>query len=168
MTERQLEDYLIFNHEVRWISYFIVPIILIVRIAFTWFCLKAGSFLVDRFKEVSFWNICIQAEVVFVVGAFAILLYNEFFGDIQTIEQLSTNPFSLNVLAGESFPIWGKYFLNILNAFEIVYVVFLAYLIALESNKTFSLSLKFVATTYLPGLALWIILVTYISVVFLP
>jgi hypothetical protein len=168
MTERQFEDYLSFLRKWQWIGYFVIPIALLFRIFFSWVCLKSGSILTESFEKVPFWNVCMQAEVLFLIGAVFTLLYTEFFVDVKNMEQLSTNPFSLLTIFSENVPKWSHYFFNTLNLFELGYVLFLAYMIASESKRTFTTSLKFVATTYLPGLALWIILVTYISVVFQP
>jgi hypothetical protein len=53
------------------------------RISFTWVCLKTGSFISEKFQDniVSFWKICIQAEIIFAFGATAGLFYREFFVD---------------------------------------------------------------------------------------
>ena len=168
MTDRQFEDYLNFVHKWQWINYLLIPVALMLRISFAWICLKAGSFISERYDSVSFWNIAIQAEVIFAVGALAGLLYTEFFVEVQSLVQLSVNPFSLHVFTVDSTPKWSSYFFNTLNLFELGYVLFLAYLIMEESKKSFLPSLKFVATTYLPGLALWVLVVSYLSVVFQP
>ncbi|MBX9783004.1 MAG: hypothetical protein K2X48_06910 [Chitinophagaceae bacterium] len=168
MTDRQFDDYLEFVHKWQWVSYLFIPVALLLRISFTWVCLKAGSFITERFAESSFWKICIQAEIVFAVGALAGLLYTEFFVDVETLEQLSVNPFSLQVFLSNSVPKWSSYFFNTFNLFECGYVLFLAYLIANESKKQFLPALKFVASAYLPGLALWVLLISYLSVVFQP
>ncbi len=106
--------------------------------------------------------------MIFAVGSVAGLLYTEFFVNVESLEQLSVNPFSLQIFTAASMPKWSSYFFNTLNIFELGYVLFLAYLIAEESKKTFMPSLKFVATTYLPGLAIWVLVVSYLSVVFQP
>jgi hypothetical protein len=168
MTERQFDDYLEFIHKWQWVSYLFIPLALLLRICFTWICLKAGSFITEMFTETSFWKIAIQAEIVFALGAVAGLLYTEFFVNVETLEQLSVNPFSLQVFTADSMPKWSSYFFNTLNIFELSYILFLAYLITEESKKKFLPSLKFVASTYLPGLALWVLLVSYLSVVFQP
>ncbi|MCG9900815.1 MAG: hypothetical protein MH132_12490 [Hydrotalea sp.] len=168
MSERQFDDYLEFLHKWQWISYLFIPLALLLRICFTLICLKAGSFITERFTSVSFWKIALQAEIVFAVGAVAGLLYTEFFVDVETLEQLSINPFSLQVFVSDSVPKWSSYFFNTLNIFELSYILFLAYLITKESKKKFLPSLKFVTSTYLPGLALWMLLVSYLSVVFQP
>jgi hypothetical protein len=168
MTDRQFDDYLEFVHKWQWVSYLFIPLALLLRISFAWICLKAGSFISERFTDVAFWKICIQAEVVFAVGAVAGLLYTEFFVDVETLEQLSVNPFSLQVFVSDSVPKWGSYFFNTLNIFELGYVLVLAYLIAEEAKSKVIPSLKFVASTYLPGLTLWVLLVSYLSVVFQP
>jgi hypothetical protein len=113
-------------------------------------------------------EICIQAEIVFTVGSFAGLLYTEFFANAQTIKQLYVNPFSLLIFFSESVPKWTNYFFNTLNIFEFGYVLLLAYIIAKKSENSTISSLKFVSSTYLPGLALWVLLLSYLSVVFQP
>lgn len=168
MTDRQFEDYLEFVHKWQWVSYLFIPLALLLRISFTWICLKAGSFITDRFTQASFWKIAIQAEVIFAVGSVAGLLYTEFFVNVESLEQLSVNPFSLQIFTAASMPKWSSYFFNTLNIFELGYVLFLAYLIAEESKKAFLPSLRFVASTYLPGLAIWVLLVSYLSVLFQP
>jgi hypothetical protein len=168
MSENQFDDYLEFVHKWQWVSYLFIPLALMLRISFIWICLKAGSFITERYTEASFWKIAIQAEIVFSVGAVVGLLYTEFFGDVVTLEQLSVNPFSLQVFVSDIVPKWSSYFFNTLNIFELSYILFLAFLITEESKKKFLPSLKFVAFTYLPGLALWVLLVTYLSVLFQP
>ncbi len=168
MTDRQFDDYMRFVRKWQWISYLFIPLSMLLRITFTWICLKAGSFTTEKFTEASFWNIAIQAEIVFAVGAVAGLLYTEFFVSVESLEQLSVNPFSLQVFTVSTMPKWSSYFFNTLNIFEIGYVFVLAYLIAEEAKSKVLSSLKFVASTYLPGLALWVLLVSYLSVVFQP
>lgn len=166
MSERQLDDYLEFVHKWQWVSYLIIPFVLLLRISFTWICLKVGSFITERFTEASFWIICIQAEIVFAIGAMAGLLYTEFFVNVESLEQLSINPFSLQIFVSDSVPKWSSYFFNTINIFELSYILFLAYRIIEESKTKYLASLKFVASTYLPGLTLWVLMVSYLSVMF--
>ena len=73
--------------------------------------------------------------MIFAVGAVAGLLYTEFFVDVETLEQLSVNPFSLQVFVSDSVPKWSSYFFNTLNLFEFGYVLVLAYLIEEEKKS---------------------------------
>jgi len=168
MTDHQFENFLESIRKWQWLSYLYIPITLLLRISFSSFCLKAGSFVSETFTSISFWKTCVQAEFVFAAGAVVGLLYTEFFIDLEKVEQLSANPFSLAVLVSNSVPKWSSYFFNTLNIFELSYILFLAYLITKESRKKFLPSLKFVVFTYLPGLALWVLLVSYLSVLFQP
>ncbi len=97
MTHRQFEEYLELIRKWQWVSYFLIPIALLLRISFAWLCLKAGSFITEQFTQTSFWKICIQAEIVFAIGAVAGIVYTELFVDVEAIEQLSNNPFSLQI-----------------------------------------------------------------------
>jgi hypothetical protein len=168
MTDRQFDDYLGFVHKWQWVGYLFIPLALLLRIGFTWVCLKVGSFISEQFTDTSFWKICIQAEIVFAVGAIAGLLYTEFFVDVETLEQLSVNPFSLQVFVSDNVPKWSSYFFNTLNVFEFSYVLVLTYLIVEEAKSKVLSSLKLVGSTYLSGLALWVLFVSYLSVVFQP
>jgi hypothetical protein len=168
MSDRQFEDYIELVHKWQWVSYLFIPVALLLRICFAWVCLKAGSFITDRFTEVSFWKICIQAELIFAIGAVAGLFYTELFVHVETLEQLSNNPFSLQAFVAKRVPAWSSYLFNTLNLFELGYVVYLAYLVAGENKKQFFPALRFVASTYLPGLALWVLLVSYLTVVLQP
>ena len=168
LSNKQFNDYLTFSKKWQWVGYLFVPVAIIIRLSFVWICLKVGSFFREDIFSVSFWRICIQAEVVFVVGAVAGLLYSEFFVDIKTLEQLSVNQFSMQAIVSDIAPKWSSYIFNTLNIFEFGYVFVLAYLIKEESKIKFLPSLNFVASTYLPGLALWVLLVSYLSVVFQP
>lgn len=164
----QINELVITINKWNWIGYFFIPLILILKIFFIWVCLKAGSIITETFTQIPFWKICIQAEIVFAIGAVAGILHSEFFADLQTLEQISLNPFSLHIFVFRSVPLWSHYLFSTINLFELAYVLFLAYIIADESKKAFLPSLKFVASTYLPGLALWVLLVSYLSVVFQP
>jgi hypothetical protein len=168
LTEEQIRRLIGTVPKWDYLSYFLIPITILLRVSYTWICLKVGSFITQPLPISGLWKISMQAEIVFAVGAFIVLLYTEFFTSLETLEQLSLNPFSLQVLLPKSLPTWSNYFFNTINLFELGYVLFLAYLLASASKKTFISSLKFVASTYLPGLALWVLLVTYMSVVFQP
>lgn len=168
MSDRQFADYLQFAQKWQWLSYLFIPLAILMRISFTWVCLKAGSFIAEQFEDTSFWSLSVRAEIVFTASAIAGLLYTEFFLDLDTLEQLSVNPFSMQALLSSIAPTWSSYLLNTLNIFELCYILLLAYLIAKDSKKKFFPSLKFVASSYLPGLVIWILLVSYLSILFQP
>jgi hypothetical protein len=168
MSDRQFADYLQFVQKWQWLSYLFIPLAILMRISFTWVCLKAGSFIAEQFEDTSFWSLSVRAEIVFTAGALASLLYTEFFLDLESVEQLSVNPFSMQAMLSSIAPTWSSYLLNTLNIFELCYILLLAYLIAEDSKKKFLPSLKFVASSYLPGLVLWILLVSYLSIIFQP
>lgn len=71
MTGKYIKDSIDFVRKWQWVSYLFIPFVLLLRISFAWICLKAGSFISEKFTEAAFWKICIQAEIVFAVGAVA-------------------------------------------------------------------------------------------------
>lgn len=106
INKRQFDEYLEFVRKWQWVSYLIIPISLLLHISFAWICLKTGSFVNEKFIDAPFWKICIYAELVFAIGSVATLLYTEFFSEVRNLEQLSINPFSLQVFMGSSLPPW--------------------------------------------------------------
>ncbi len=168
MSDQQFADYMAFVHRLQWVGYLFIPISLLLRISFAWLCLKVASFFSERFTHAAFWKICVQAEIIFTIAAVIGLIYTQLFIKQGNLDQLSTNPFSIRLLVTHNLPKWSNYFLNTLNLFELTYIMFLAFQLATESKKKFLSTLRFVAAAYLPGLALWVLLVTYLCVVFQP
>lgn len=166
LTEEQIQR--MFKSSTKWdiLAYLIIPIPIILRATYTWFCLRVGSFIKEKFSASNFWNICIQGELIFALGVVSILLYSEFFSNIKTIDQLTIHPFSVQAFVVRTIPAWSNYFFYTLNLFELLYILFIAYLLAKESKINFFDCLKFVTISYLPGLLIWILFVSYLSVIF--
>jgi hypothetical protein len=140
--------------------------VILLRISFTWICLKFGSFFIEDFSQAPIWKISLWGEVIFAIGAVVVTFYSDFISRPTTLEQISVNPFSLMAILGKGMPKWSQYFFNTINLFEIIYVFSLAYFLSKKASKSFQKSIIFVASTYLPGITVWILVITYISILF--
>lgn len=168
MSDRQIEDYIDFSRKWQWLRYAFVPIALLIRITFGWLLLTLASFISGKFSAINLWRLCVQAELIFAIGGVLTLVYFELFAQAQSIEQFSVVPFSLSMLLDSGIPRWSSYLTNTINLFEVGYVLYLGSLLASASGHTYQSSLRFVASGYLPGLAIWIVVVTYLLVVLNP
>lgn len=151
----------------KWITYALLPLLILFKIFFTSVCLSAGGFVLGiqhQFKR--FFEIAIYAEFVFLLPSIAKLLWfalvytNYTFEDLQYFSPLSV--FSL--FNPKEIEPWFAYPLQLLNFFELLYWFILAYQLKEEIGKSFAGSLGFVASTYGVGLLIWVVLVMFLTV----
>ena len=90
-----------------------------------------------------------------------------FFWDINSLKDLNIIPLSLQILLYHSnLPGWAVYPLQLINFFELFFILFAAKLISVKQNLGYRESLVFVLSTYVPGLLLWAITVIYLTLMF--
>ncbi|MFN5003924.1 MAG: hypothetical protein ACK514_08705, partial [Bacteroidota bacterium] len=135
----------------QWLHYAFLPIILFIKIAFVATCLSIGGLIINidaGFKK--FASIAITAEFVFLITHiikllwFCIVKVNYTLQDLQFFSPLSMislfNPTELDP--------WLVYPIQLLNVFELLYWIALAWQLQEVLEKPFAESLGFVAKTY--------------------
>lgn len=151
----------------KWLSYIFLPILLVVKISFVAICFTIGgliSNLENGFKK--FISIVIAAEFIFLIPGVIKLLWfllvktNYTLQDLQLFSPLSLigffNPTDLDP--------WLVYPIQLLNVFELTYWLLLAWQLQEVLEKPFAESLGFVAKTYGVGLAVWVVVVMFLTV----
>ena len=151
----------------QWLSYAFLPILVFVKILFVVICFSIGCLFLNienGFKK--FFSIATNAEFLFVVPAVIKLLWFSFIKTSYTLQDLQYfSPLSLvNFFNPIGLNPWLIYPLQLLNAFELLYWVVLAYQLKEVLGESFSNSLGFVAKTYGTGLFIWVILVMFLIV----
>ena len=163
-TNEQIK--MLLNLRNKWvgISYFLVPVFIVIRVFYTSFCL----FLGDLFRETCWgykhmFNIALKADAVFVLNTIVIFYYYLIFGDYKTTNDLSIHPFSLlAVTEQESMPDWLTFAYNSVNVFEILYILTLAFLIRSITKINYLKAFVFVCLTYGVGNYLYIAGITFV------
>ena len=163
-TNEQIRIFL--NLKDKWtsISYLLVPILIIIRILYTSFCL----FLGDLFQETNWgykrlFNIALKADIVFIISSISVFYYYLIVGGYQTIHDLNIHPFSLLAVTGqENIPGWLVFAYNSINVFELIYLVFLSLLIHVSTQTGFIKALIFSLFTYGVGNYLYIVAITFL------
>lgn len=130
----------------------------------TAFCLSLGCLYYDQ--KISFrklFNICLNSSFIFLIPIFLKLTYFIFSGNLSLSDYNNFHPFSLIFFASPFDPFWLKTILELLNLFELIYVVALVFGIRASLNCDFEESLRLVFPSYILGLLLWITVKIFIQ-----
>ena len=168
LSNDQLSQYLENKKEWWWISYSIIPIIILIRTSLVSFCLSIGLFFYDienkiQFKQ--FFRIALIGEFVLVfVGVFK-LVYFYFFKIEFTLQELQQfYPLSyINFLDVENLEPWLVYPLQTVNLFEIMYFFVLVYGMHKLLKNNYWKSFEITAASYGTGLLIWLGLVMFLT-----
>lgn len=117
------------QHKSRFLGYFLVPLMLCIKIGLVSICLLAGLSLTSR--KLPFRTLCkiaVFAELAFSAGLVVKLFLLCFFREVDTLDQYTSfAPFSVyGLLNPSSVPSWLTYPLQTLDLFQVCYVLMLA------------------------------------------
>ncbi len=150
----------------QWIGYVFIPIVVIIRVSFTAVCLYIGCFLANsqvRFKNL--FKVSLLADFVFVLAGITKLIILIFFKDVSKLDDLQFQPLSfLELFHRDSVDKLFFYPFSLINVFELLYWLVLAWLLSGLLKKPFENSLKRVASSYGTGLLLWVLFVMFLTV----
>jgi hypothetical protein len=173
MTNSQLLEYLNFQDKWQWVSYAIIPLFLLIKTTILASILYVGAFFYSKaivtFKQL--FNAVIKAEFVFLGVGVAKIIWFYFFQTNYTLEDLQYfYPLSaLNIIGYQGLDAWFIYPLQVLNLFEVVYWLLLAYFIGKlaftekDKGKPMDLGLKIVASSYGSALLLWVVVIMFFT-----
>lgn len=150
-----------------WLTYLLIPVFYLIKFSLVTFCLYIGSLLIlDKIEFKKLFQITLLAEIVFLVPAIFKLYWFLLIQQRYSLEELQYfSPLSLLGLFGyETIPKWSIYPLQLINVFELIYWLLLAYGLHLVIKKPFKKSLRVVAASYGTGLVLWVVFITFLTV----
>jgi hypothetical protein len=167
VTSEQLNEYVHFQKKWQWISYTVIPIILLTKTTLITSVLFVGSFFFNKstvtFKQL--FNVAIKAEFIFLgvgilkIGWFYFFQTNYTLEDIQYFFPLS----ALNIVGYKGLEPWLIYPFQILNLFELAYWLILAYFIGKITETNMDRGLKIVASSYGSALLLWVVVIMFFT-----
>lgn len=165
LTQEQIQSVLDFNQKWEWLSYVVLPIILVLKITIISCVLWMGAFFFDKnitFKKL--FTIITKAEFIFVVVGIVKLLWfaiqkDYTLQDIQFFYPLS----ALNIVGYEGLSPWFIYPFQTLNLFELIYWIALAWLLGKELQSTTDKALKIVASSYGSALLIWVVAIMFFT-----
>jgi hypothetical protein len=165
LTKEQLTKVLELNERWKWLSYGVIPIILLIKTHLIATVINIGSYFYDY--EISYskvYNIVLKSEFIFLLAIFAkgarFYLYQPDFTilDFQNFYPLSM----LNIVDYKSLDPWMIYPFQTLNLFEVGYVLLLTFFMKKALNIKFLDSFLLIAISYGTSLLLWITTVMFI------
>jgi hypothetical protein len=166
IANERLEEMFESSERWQWLGYTLISIIILIRVSFTGICLYIGCFLTN--VKASFnvlFKIALLADFTFVAASLAKLVILIFFKEVNTLNDLQFQPFSLMGLFDEnSVDRLFLYPMSVLNAFELLYWLALAWLLAGIVEQPIGKAFKMVASSYGTGLLLWVLFVMFITV----
>ena len=168
LARDRIDQFLELKHKWDWITYLIIPLVLFFKFLFVALCLETGSILQGyktSFKKM--FHIAMFAELVFLFAQMlkTIVIALTKLEDLNELQYIAS--FSLlNIVNNKNIDPWFIYPLQTINIFEIVYWLFLAFILKTLLQKKYSRMIKFVLSTYGVGLLILIIIVMFINVNF--
>lgn len=166
LTRQSLTALLDFQERYVWLNYLLLPVILLIKIAFGTVCISIGTVLTNvEFKFKTVFKAALVAEGIFIVAQVLYLTNLSFHLDTLTLETAS-NYYPLTVLSylgTENVVQWLHYPLQTLNLFEVVYMAAIAWLLSKQWKQDFMESLAIVVPAYGTGLILWVVFVTFLT-----
>lgn len=169
LPEHYIDSAIAFHRKWVWVSYAILPVILVLKWLFISAFIATGSVFMGfdvRFKQIL--KTTIVCEWLFVTVSvinFIVLLFSnvQSIGEVQGFNLVSTLSIGHLIKGVEGFE-WLVAPLQSLNVFQLIFVIALSLGISVISNEKFGKSLSLVARSYGAALCIWLILITYISV----
>lgn len=169
----QVNELLELQKKWQWLSYAIIPLLILIKTAIISSVLYIGTFFYSKnkvtFKQL--FNAVIKAEFVFLLVGVAKIIWFYFFQTNYTLEDLQYfYPLSaLNIVGYKGLDNWFIYPLQVLNLFELAYWLLLSYFIGKlaftekDKGKPMDLGFKIVASSYGSALLLWVVVVMFFT-----
>jgi len=160
------------SRKYQWLSYALLPVIILIRIFYTSIFLFIGIFFTELKVEFSkLFKIALLADFVYVLAGLTKLIILIFFKEVETLQDLQFQPLSaMELFNAKSIDPLFVYPLSLLNVFELGYFLVLAWLLVGVINEAndertlrFGQSLKLVTASYGSGLLLWVLVVMFIT-----
>jgi hypothetical protein len=162
----RIEEIIDGQNKYAWVGYAIIPILSCTKFFLVACCLVAGALFFDlKLKFGQAFKVAILADVVFIVPMlikifwFMVIQQDYTLQDLQMFSPLSI----LNLLDTKNIDVLWLYPLQLLNVFELVYILLLGFWVYQFSAKSFDKGLNMVLSSYLPALFVWIVLLMFVT-----
>ena len=166
LTTDRITKFIEQSNNWRWLGYISISIIVLMRVGFTATCLYIGLFVAElkaRFRDL--FKVALLADFVFVLAGIIKLIILILLKEVNTLDDLQFQPLSLMELFDKtSVDVMLIYPLSLLNVFEALYWLTLAWLLTGIMEKPLGSTVKTVATSYGTGLVMWVLFVIFLTV----
>ncbi len=167
LTSNQIDNFFNLQKKWQWVSYLFIPIFILLKTCIIASVLYIGTFFYIK-NDITFnkiWTCVIQAEFVFLLIPVLKIIWFCFFQTNYTLEDIQYfYPLSaLNITGYQDLDPWLIYPLQVLNLFELAYIIYLSYQIGHLTQTNTDNGLKIVCYSYVPALFLWVTVVMFFT-----
>jgi hypothetical protein len=166
LTKNQIQELIVRSNNYYWnlLGYLLLPLVIIIRILFTSFCLQVGNLVHEyKWEYKQIFNISLKADVVYLFSLIGNFYYYAFFHPAKNIQDLSINFLSLLKVKGiENVQSWLVLVYNSLNLFELLYVILVIFLVKACFQISYIKAVTFVVLTYCLGNYFYLVGMTFI------
>lgn len=166
LNENQVTKYFKIKKLAENFNFLSFPILIFLKVTLITSIINIGFFffLKQKTNFAELWNLVMKAEFVFLLVPVCKVVWFYFFAQSYTLVDLQKFfPFSaMNLIDVTSIEPWFVYPLQVLNLFELSYIIILSYKIGFFSKTTPDAGFKIVVFSYLPALVLWVTVITFL------
>ncbi len=167
-AKEQIEQIIQNQEKWSWISYAIIPFLILIRTSLVALCLNIGLFFYDTENKIKFkqlFKVALLGEFVLVLVGFVKLIYFLFIKTDYTLQDIQQfYPLSyINFLDINKLEPWLIYPLQTINLFEIAYFFILVYGLHKLLKNNYWKSFEITAASYGTGLVIWLGLVMFLT-----
>ena len=153
--------------EIEWFIYLLTPVFYLFKFFVVAIVLSTGDFLFGYkigFKKM--FQIAMVAELVFLLPDLIKIVWFLFFEQAETIKQVGSFEFLsiYSLFKNDEIYNWLKYPFSVANVFELIYWLVLALGIKYVTGFNYDKSLKFILSTYVPVLIVWVMFIMFLSI----
>lgn len=167
MNSQQIVDFFSFQDKWKWLTYVIVPVIFFLKTTLIASVLFMGAYFFSNENIMfnQFWNCVVKAEYLFLLMSLVKIIWFYFINPDYTLNDIQYFcPLSaLNIIGYQGLDNWLIYPLQVLNLFELVYVISLSYQVGCLTKTDIDNGLKIVCYSYIPALLLWVTIVMFFT-----
>lgn len=167
LTNEEIVKIFEFKDKWQWVGYAIAPVMTFLKTSLIASALYIGAFFFSKiavsFKQL--WGVVLSAEFVFLLVPLFKIIRFYFFQSNYTLEDIQYfYPLSaLNIVGYKGLEPWLIYPFQVLNVFELVYWLILAYFIGKITETNMDRGLKIVTSSYGSALLLWVVVVMFFT-----
>jgi hypothetical protein len=153
------------QNKIRNFVYFLIPVVLYVKIIFSAFTIYIAMVLSDINIDFNkLFKICLYAEIIFLVNSVFRFSYFIFNSPKNTKDIIDFAPLSLAQILNYKYPSYCSYFFQTINLFEFIYILLLIHGIRVITSFSRKQAVNIVILGYGSGLVLFVLIVTFIQI----
>ncbi len=164
LTLQQIEELFKSKTKWAWAGYVLLPVLLFLKITVIAWVLAIGGFFSElELRHKHYFRIVLLAEFILLLPGLLKILWFYFYEPDFTLERVQQFvPFSLqSIMDVSGIPDWAIYPLQLINLFEFLYWILLAYLI--DRYAKTNQGIKVVLMSYAPALLVWVVFIMFLT-----